>query len=152
MRVAFTYAAPVRLIPLLATVVLVAGCTSSPGPAPHPSTTASAPAWTEPAKYGYVLDRKCDAGPSLGRYRVTVQDGDVLTADRIDGRTAEGEEEIDVPTMSGLVSLAETTAEDGGAVVTRVDPADGHPTFVSVDVSDGEGPSCFAVSDYAPIA
>jgi hypothetical protein len=142
----------VRLTPLFTAAVLVAvlaGCTSSPDPSPGRSAVP-APTFTEPARYGFVLDRKCGDGPSLGRYRVIVQDGEVVTADRIDGKTAQGEEEIDVPTLSGLLSLAQTAADDGGAVTSKVDPRDGHPTSVSVDVSDEDGPSCFVISDYAP--
>ena len=69
-----------RLTPLFTAAVLVAllaGCTSAPDPAPGPSGAVPAPSFTEPARYGFVLDRKCGDGPSLGRYRVTVQDGEV---------------------------------------------------------------------------
>jgi hypothetical protein len=144
----------VRLTPPLAAAVVVAllaGCTSAPDPAlPPPRPSASPPPWTEPAKYGFVLDRKCPDGPSLGRYRVTVANGAVVTADRIDGRTAEGEEEIEVPSLSRLLDLARTAGEDGGAVSTAVDPRDGHPTAVSFDVSDDGSASCFLITDYAP--
>jgi hypothetical protein len=142
----------VRLTPHLAAAVLVAllaGCTSASGPSAPPTVAGSAPAWTEPAKYGFLLERKCDNGPSRGRYRVAVQNGEVVTADRIDGTTAQGEEEIEVPSLSGLLELARTAGEDGGAVSTSVDPRDGHPTAVSFDVSDGD-PSCFLITDYAP--
>jgi hypothetical protein len=144
----------VRLTPPLAAAVVVAllaGCTSAPDPAlPPPRPSASPPPWTEPAKYGFVLDRKCPDGPSLGRYRVTVANGAVVTADRIDGRTAEGEEEIEVPSLSRLLDLARTAGEDGGAVSTAADPGDGHPTAVSFDVSDDGSASCFLITDYAP--
>jgi hypothetical protein len=156
----------------VALVATVSGCTSSPAASPTPAASGgtpaggaaagvapggSAPAWTEPAKYGFVLDRQCGSGPSLGRYRVAVAGGQVVTADRIDGKTAAGEEEIDVPTLREMLDLAQTAADDGGEVSTTVDPADGHPITVSIDVSDGGtdgetdgGRSCFTVSDYAP--
>ena len=138
----------------VALMVSVSACTSSPADspsaAPGASTVASPPAWTEPAKYGFVLERRCDRGPSLGRYRVAVENGEVVTADRIDGETAAGEEEIEVQTLSGLLALAEAAAEDGGEVSTSRDPADGHPTAVSFNVSDeGDGAACFVISDYA---
>jgi hypothetical protein len=140
----------------IALVAAAGGCTSdsTPAAAPPPSAAAgSAPPFTEPAKYGFVLDRRCGAGPSEGTYRVAVSAGQVVTADRIDGRTAEGEEEIDVPTLRELLEMAQTATDDGGAVATTVDPADGHPTAVSIDVSDGssaDGKSCFTITDYAP--
>lgn len=147
-----------RLTPAICALVLVAtaaaGCTSSsptsPAPAsPKASAAGSAPAWTEPPKYGFVLDRKCGDGPSEGRYRVAVQNGAVVTADRIDGKTAEGEEEIEVPSLSGLLELARTAADDGGAVSTTLDPKDGHPTAVAIDLS-GADKSCFTITEYAP--
>jgi hypothetical protein len=135
---------------LIAVALLVTGCTSAPAPTPAPaSAAASAPTWTEPPKYGFVLDRQCPDGPPEGRYRVTVANGKVVTADRIDGKTAEGEEEIDVPSLSGLLEIARTAADDGGAVSTTVDPKDGHPTAVKLDVS-ADGPTCFRISEYAP--
>jgi hypothetical protein len=72
-----------------------------------------------------------------------------VTADRIDGKTAAGEEEVDVPSLRELLEMAQTAADDGGAVTTTLDPADGHPTEVSIDVSDEKGPACFVISDYA---
>jgi len=138
-------------------VALVAGCTSTP-PAAAPAATPSAvvgtvPAWTPPARYAFTLHRQCAGGPELGAYRVTVADGQVVTADRIDGKIAQGEEEIQVPTLDGLLTLARTAADDGGAVATTLDPKDGHPTAVTFDTSsDGnnDGQACFQVSDYAP--
>ncbi len=136
----------------LAVVLAAGGCTSGTGkPAPDTvaSVAASAPAWTEPATYGFVLDRKCGSGPSDGRYRVSVSGGRVATADRIDGKTASGEEEIDVPTLKELLDMARTATDDGAKVTTALDRTDGHPVAVSIDVSDGS-PACFAISDYKP--
>jgi hypothetical protein len=137
----------------------VGGCTSA-DPTPWPPTSAaapagSAPAWTEPAKYGFVVDRKCGDGPSEGRYRVAVEGGRVVTADRIDGRTAEGAEEIEVPTLRELLDMAQTATDDGAQVTTSLDRTDGHPTAVSIDVSDGaagQDQACFLITDYQPAA
>ncbi|RZU53104.1 hypothetical protein EV385_4989 [Krasilnikovia cinnamomea] len=143
----------------LAVVVALGACTSSPpkhptfaGGSSAPTTAGSPPPWQEPAAYGFVVERRCAQGPSLGRYRVAVQDGQVVRTERIDGRTAAGEEEIEVPSLGELLTLAQTAADDGGAVTTTFDPADGHPTAVSFSVSgqqDADG-SCFLVSEYAP--
>ena len=136
----------------VALVLSVGACTSSPDePRSAASPAASPPAWTEPAKYGFVLERQCSGGPSMGRYRVAVENGKVVTADRIDGKTAAGEEEIEVPSLNGLLDLAQTAADDGGEVSTTRDPADGHPTVVSFNVSDegADGASCFLISEYA---
>jgi hypothetical protein len=123
--------------------------TGVPAPAPTGvSAPASAPAWAEPANYVYVADRRCEGGTSEGRYRVTVEGGKVAAVDRVDGRTASGEEEIDLPTLGGLLDLARTAADDGGEMSTSADPRDGHPTGISFDVSDG--PTCFIITDYQP--
>ena len=144
-------------------LVAVSGCTSSaeePGtsaPSASVSTAGSPPPWTEPADYGFVVERKCDSGPSLGIYRVAVQDHAVAGVSRIDGKTASGEEEIEVPSLGGLLEVAQTAADDGGAMTVKTDPADGHPVAISFDVSDGtdpaaggEGATCFLISEYAP--
>ena len=133
----------------LALLVAAGGCTASGKPA----ATASAPEWHEPATYGFVLDRRCGTGPSDGRYRVAVAGGKVVTADRIDGRNASGEEEIDVPTLEDLLDMARSATDDGAKVTTELDRADGHPVAVSIDVSDDSAtaaPACFVISDYRP--
>jgi hypothetical protein len=148
--------ADVRTVPMVFGVVLLAlaaGCTSSADedkPAPVVSA-GSPPPWTEPANYTYTVERKCDGKESLGVYRVTVAGGEVSKIDRTDGRTATGEEEIELPTLGGLVELARTAADDGGRMTTSADPADGHPVAVAFDVSDAgdnEDNTCFVISDY----
>ena len=142
----------------IALVAALGACTDEAaapgGGASAPAAPASAPAWTEPANYGFVVERRCDDGPSLGKYRVAVEAGAVASVQRIDGKTASGEEEIEVPTLGGLLELAQTAADDGGETSTSVDPTDGHPVAVSFDVSEGgaEGPTCFQISEYAPKA
>jgi hypothetical protein len=142
------------LIAAAALVVLLAGCSSpdEPAPAPASAAPASAPAWTEPANYTFVADRACAGGESLGRYRVTVTGGTVTASERIDGRTAEGEEEIQVPTLGELLDLASTAVEDGADATTAFDPADGHPVEVSINRAEEAtgGADCFKISEYAP--
>ena len=138
-------------------VVLAGGCTSSPPapgkPAPSTSYAASAPAWTEPANYGFVLERRCAGGPSKGIYRVTVRSGQMVSADRIDGKTAQGEEEIEVPSLGQLLDMGKTAEGDGAVVTTTYDAADGHPTGLTIDAAGDGGrgdSSCFTISEYAP--
>jgi hypothetical protein len=142
---------PRSAVPGLAVAGLVlaaGGCTGDPAPAPS-IVPGSPPAWTEPARYAFVVDRRCGDRPSLGRYRVIVENAQVTGADRIDGRTAEGEEEIEVPSLGGLVEMAETANEDGAAATVEYDARDGHPTLVTIERDVQE---CFVVSEYAPVA
>jgi len=134
-------------IAVLGLALVAAGCTSAPAPAgTWASPTGSPPAWTEPAGYSFVLDRRCGSGPSLGRYRVTVADAQVTGWDRIDGRTASGEEEIRVPTLGELTELARTAIDDGAEATMTADPGDGHPVEVTITRDTRE---CFVVSEYA---
>ena len=82
----------------------------------------SPPAWTEPASYHFVVDRTCGDQPSLGRYRVTVANGEVTGTARIDGKTASGEEEIEVLSLGDLLDLAKTANEDGAEATISLDP------------------------------
>ncbi|MEU7902562.1 DUF6174 domain-containing protein [Actinoplanes sp. NPDC049118] len=141
-----------RLLCGIALVAAVAACTDDPPAAtgPSPSAAASAPVWHEPMNYAYVVDRRCGSGPSEGVYRVTVRGSAVASVERIDGRTAVGEEEVELPTLGGLLDLAQTAADDGGEMTTSADPADGHPVAISFDVSEGAGtPTCFVITEYA---
>lgn len=139
-----------RAVAALAALLLLAGCTDDPPAEPAPVVSAgSPPPWTEPANYGFVVDRKCADQPSLGQYRVTVRDSEVTATERIDGRTAEGEEEIEVPTLGGMLEEAQIAIDDGAEAVTKFDGADGHPVEVSIDRGEGDA-TCFVISEYQP--
>ena len=157
----------------LALVVVAGGCTSSGPPAAAPSFVggvagvagSSAPAWTEPSAYQFVLTRGCDAAKSLGRYQVTVRSGAVTRSTRLDhpdaepssssdvnlGPVTDDGEEIDVPTLGGLLDLVQTAADDGGATTRAFDARDGHPVKVTFNTSDSGAAAdteCFAVTGY----
>ncbi|MFF0374443.1 hypothetical protein [Actinoplanes missouriensis] len=153
-------------------VALVGGCTSDdkeptfsePAQSSSAAPVGSAPAWTEPAAYSYVLTRGCDPNAPLGTYRATVSGGAVSTAERVGAPAAspsasaevdlgpvtgqEGEE-IEVPTLGQLTEMARTATEDGAEVATEYDATDGHPVKVSINVTDTpDGAECWTVSDY----
>lgn len=154
----------------LALVVAAGGCTSSGSAAPSPSFVTGAPAsaaphWTEPPAYRFVLTRGCDAAAPVGRYQVTVRAGAVATSTRLDhpdaaptsssdvdlGPVTDDGEEIEVPTLSGLLDLVQTAADDGGATTRSFDATDGHPvkvTFNTSDTGDASQAECFSVTDY----
>ncbi len=146
------------LLPLALLLTLAAGCTGDDAqdaaPQPGPSTVAgSPPPWSEPADYTYVVERRCEGKPSMGVYEVTVTGGEVAAMRRTDGKTASGEEEIDLPTLGGLVELAQTASDDGGQMTLTSSADDGHPVEVSFDVSEGatnEDNTCFHVNAYTP--
>ncbi|MGX6606700.1 hypothetical protein ACWKSP_31930 [Micromonosporaceae bacterium Da 78-11] len=161
-------------------VAVVGGCTSHSGGTPiggttssaaataAPVTAESAPPFSEPGSYGFVLARGCDDTALLGRYRVTVQGGAVTKSERLDAAVVQpqsssdvdlgpaagdGEEEIEVPTLAELAEMAQTAADDGGKVTRVFDSKDGRPVKVTINVSDDGDPGateCFAISEYAP--
>ena len=156
----------------IALVAVAGGCEDSGTPSASgsfvaPGTASSAPAWTEPASYRFLLTRGCDAAKPLGRYQVTVAAGVVASSQRLDRAAAEpsssaavdlgpatgdDSEEIEVPTLRGLLAIVQTAADDGAKVTESFDATDGHPVKVSFNVSDDNSPNgeeCFAVSDYA---
>jgi hypothetical protein len=147
-------------------VAAVGGCTHSSSPSPSSSssfvepvrTVASAPPWTEPSAYAYVLTRGCSS--ALARYQVTVRDGAVANYRRLDraeaspsastdvdlGPVGDDGEEIEVPTLKGLLAIVRTAADDGGQVTQSFDATDGHPVKVTFDT--GGGAECFSVTGY----
>ncbi|MEV6300792.1 hypothetical protein AB0M02_15390 [Actinoplanes sp. NPDC051861] len=165
-----------RALCALVLVGLVGGCSSSgdeakptfsePAASAPAVTGGSAPAWTEPASYSYELVRGCDASAPLGHYKATVQGGVVTSAERIGAPaaapsasaevdlgpiTGDPGEEIEVPTLAELVTMAQTATEDGAEVTTEFDATDGHPVKVTVNVSDTAAEAeCWTVSAYQP--
>jgi hypothetical protein len=98
-------------------------------------------------------------GPALDR------SGAVTKSTRLDHRDAEPSsssdvnlgpvtddgEEIDVPTLSGLLALVQTASDDGGETTRTFDAQDGHPLKVTFNTSDtgaAAATECFAVTDY----
>ncbi|MEV0900746.1 hypothetical protein [Actinoplanes sp. NPDC049802] len=157
-----------RVVCAMVLIGAAGGCTSSAEDKPviqdQPAPAASAPAWTEPSAYTFVLTRGCDPAAPLGRYRATVSGGAVTGSERIGAPAAapaasaavdlgpvtgqEGEE-IEVPTLGELVAMAETAEEDGAEVATEFDLADGHPAKVTINVTESAaGAECWIVSDY----
>ena len=59
-----------------------------------------------------------------------------------------------MPTLGGMVELAQTAIDDGADAdaTTTNDAADGHPTAVTVNRAEEAtgGAACFVISDYAP--
>ena len=154
---------------------LAGGCTSSDDSGPRieqpgkaPAVIGSPPPWTEPASYTFVLTRGCHPNAPLGRYRASVRGGSVTGYQRIGASagsprpSAEVDlgpvagqpgEDIEVPSLSELVEMAQTATDDGGQVTREFDAADGHPVKVTINVSDTPGEDeCFAVSEYQPQA
>jgi hypothetical protein len=142
------------LIVAAAAALALTGCTSDDEPAAQPSATAagSPPPWSEPPNYSFVADRTCDGTTSTGKFKITVAAGEIAKTERTDGKATEGEEEVEVPTLGGMLEAVQTAIDDGADATTTHDPADGHPTSVVINRAEEEngGATCFKISEYAP--
>jgi hypothetical protein len=137
----------------VAVIVLIAGCArllpgatgeAQPSEAvsaatPEASSQPTAPVdWTEPAAYSYRLFGTCgERGGVFGRFHVVVQDGEVVSFEGTDdtGRNhANRLTNEEVPTIAGLIGLAEEFRSAGAEGVTlETDPASGQPVALEVD-------------------
>jgi hypothetical protein len=140
----------------------VAGCAqtgagTAPGVSPASAAASGArsvPGWSEPARYGFVLDSTCGERALIGRFRVAVVGGRVVRTEGLDDaakRAVKLRLANLVPTLGQLVAEAQTAREDGAAVArTDVDPVDGHPTAITIDHSTDavDDESCYLISEY----
>jgi hypothetical protein len=157
----------------IALVAAVGGCsaheetptwttaTSKPAATANPVPADKAPAFAEPFQYSYTLTRGCNAQTPLGRYNIVVKSGDVVSYKRlgasvqpspggdVDLGPAAGQdgEEIDVPSLAQLMTMARTAEDDGAEVQSTYDAKSGHPVKVVIK-SDKDSTECFNVSDY----
>ena len=143
----------------IATIVVLAGCARPGGAGSEstPSTTAGASAeasaeasgassapdplpsveWTEPGAYAYHLFSDCGERGGIGRFRVAVANGQVVSfegTDELGLRHAPLMTEQDVPTIGGLIAWAEDARRAGAEeVILRTDPATGQPISLEID-------------------
>jgi hypothetical protein len=139
--------------PLLAlaasTALALTGCGLASG-----STTPADDTWKEPDSYAFTLESTCGERDLIGTFRLTVVDGMVTAAEGRDEpgtRLLRQREPHQLPTLVGLVNEARQAQRDGADVVeTQVDPADRHPTKISIDYDreamDDE--ACYTISDF----
>jgi hypothetical protein len=155
---------------LLPGVVALGGCAAAGGAAaPAPSSVGTSvvgtsaagtsPGWVEPHDYSFAVTSSCGERAFLGDYRVTVVRGAIASAawrDPGDGRWTAVEEALlaEVPSLGEMVADARAASGDpaAGEVLVESDPADGHPTEISVDpIADAiDDEFCYVVTDYRP--
>jgi hypothetical protein len=150
----------VRNILCAAAVLALTGCANqtavSPGaPAPAAPAPATTPAWVEPSAYQFTLTSSCGERALIGKYQVTVTAGLVTKNVGLDDaakRSLMLRLARLVPTLGQLKAEADTATKEGADKVTVVvDPADGHPTSISIDPRANaiDDESCYTISDYS---
>jgi len=137
-------------VPGIILVMLAGACANA-----EPSVMEPAPTtWTEPAKYGFVLNSECGERALIGRFQVTVVNGLVVHTEGLDdsARRALMLRLADlVPTLGKLQAEAETARSEGAEVVeVERDPVDAHPTKITIDKSRNaeDDESCYTIDDY----
>jgi hypothetical protein len=134
--------------------LLVTACGSAPPPAPAEGISDSVGAWAEPAAYAFTMDAGCGFRVLNGPFRVIVRDSEAVDfADLDEPASKVTIANADVPTLGDMLDRVAEAREGPGAVVRfETDPADGHPTSVSIDwlVSAVDDEECYEITDYAP--
>jgi hypothetical protein len=141
-------------------LTLLAGCADAAQPSP-PVAVASSPVgaqasrpvpdWTEPPAYTYVLTTGCTRGFNDARYRVTVKDGEVVSAVGLE-QQAKAHPDHPVPTLGELAAWAVAAQAKNSQVRYDRDPVDGHPVAAGFahDAMAVDAGECFRVSEYHP--
>jgi hypothetical protein len=134
---------------LAALALTVSACESSD--VGEPST------WTDPASYEYTLDSRCGEQLLHGRMKFTVAGGKVVKAEGLD-QAGEGtinavDGRLDpMPTLNELMSHYENARASGAYIaLAEYDPADGHPTKITVDGDRNaiDDELCYTITGFA---
>ena len=92
----------------------------------------------------------------IGRFRVEVENGAVVSVEALDGQAQSVTAFITpeaVPTLAEILErVAEARRQNAYEVTLSTDPVDGHPTMVSIDwdFNTIDEEECYAISEYAP--
>ncbi|GIF15592.1 DUF6174 domain-containing protein [Actinoplanes teichomyceticus] len=136
-----------RRVALAVATAALSGCGGNPEP-------AAAAAWREPTRYTYELESSCGERALIGRFRITVEQGEVTAAAGLDesGRWfVENARSETVPTLGQLLDEVDRARQHGAAVAeVTTDPADGHPTTINIDQEANaiDDESCFTIAGY----
>lgn len=141
------------LTPLLALGACANGPAQQAG-APVVAVSSTAATWVAPGAYKFVLDSRCGERALLGRFRVRVENGEVVDTVGLDDaakralmlRVADL-----VPTLQQLEQQAASARAAGGSAEVERDPADGHPVRLTIDPEPGaiDDEACYTVEDYS---
>lgn len=136
-----------RWVALAAATAALSGCGGNREP-------VAAATWQEPARYTYELESSCGERALLGRFRITVEHGEVTAAEGLDesGRWfVENARNEPAPTLGRLLDQLNQARQRGAAVAeVTTDPADGHPTMINIDPETNaiDDESCFSITGY----
>ncbi|GAA1814491.1 hypothetical protein GCM10009682_39450 [Luedemannella flava] len=141
----------------VAGLVLAAAAGCGSGGSPTEAITSAA-AWAPPPRYAFTLYSSCGERWLIGRFGVTVVNGEVSAVEGLDepARLAVKDRDLKflrevVPTLSGMAAEAANARANGADVVeVTVDKTDGHLTRVDIDPAKNaiDDESCYTITDY----
>jgi hypothetical protein len=137
-----------NILSCVAVATLLGGCANR-ALAEESQVSAAAPAgWTEPSAYKFTLTSACGERDLRGSFKSTVKDGLVVQSEGLDASARKAlmlRLSRLVPTLGQLEAQAQTARTEGtGDVVIKTDPADGHPTSITIGTDE-----CYQISDYS---
>ncbi|MEW2401734.1 DUF6174 domain-containing protein [Streptomyces sp. NPDC046862] len=114
------------------------------------------PRWSEPSSYTYTLESSEGERALIGKFRVTVRDGEVVSAVGLDesGELVAKRSRRDVPTIRGLLEECERARAEGADTAEVEYAGDGHPVRISLDWEKNaiDDEALYVISDYEPTA
>lgn len=140
-------------LPAGALMTVTAACAGEASP--YPAARAGSGAdWREPAAYSYTLESSEGEQSLLGRFRVTVRDGEVTAASGLDDSARRAVERLpdEVPTLGELLRELERARKENADTAEAEFAADGHPVRVSLDWDANalDDEALYVISDYKP--
>jgi hypothetical protein len=119
-----------------------------------PSGAAPIGEWREPATYSFTVASFCGEQALIGRFRVEVEDGAVVSVEGLDERSRSVHlTPAAAPTLGEMLDrVAHARRENASEVSLFRDPIDGHPVSIEIDwradaIDDEE---CYEISSYRP--
>lgn len=116
--------------------------------APEVSAPVAPAGWVEPTAYKFTLTSSCGERDLRGTFQSKVKNGMVIETAGLDAQARKAlmlRLSRLVPTLGQLEAQAQTARTAGtGDVVIKTDPADGHPTSITIGTDE-----CYQISDYS---
>ncbi|CCK25214.1 putative secreted protein [Streptomyces davaonensis JCM 4913] len=150
--------APVRARALAAAVLGAAllsttvACGNEDGA--NAGTTPSSAAWKEPAAYTYTLESTEGERSLIGKFRITVKNGEVTKAVGLDdsARRLVEQSPDQVPTIGALLAELDQAREENADKAEADYAADGHPERITLDwLEDAiDDEALYVLTEYEP--
>ena len=140
---------PARKLIAVAWVALLAGCSSSTGPAESLATARARWARFAPASYSYTIQRSCECfAEAAGPVTVVVRNGAVESRQYVSsGATVTAKYAPIFPAVEGLFAIIDDAIRNGTTPLTaQYDPTLGFPTRIALGDPAVDSPM-YLVSD-----